>query len=226
MRILIVSATSAEIAPVVARLNDGSTTGPRRTTHRHGAHVVDVLTTGVGMVATAAWCARTLSERSYDLALNLGLCGSFDAAFPPGALVHVTADRFAELGAEDRDAFLTMEELQLVGADEFPFRGGQLVNSRPPVNRSLNDLPSVCGITVNTVHGREASIAEVVARFRPQVESMEGAAFMYACLIQPIPFAAVRAVSNAVEPRNRGAWRVGEAVDALAGSALRILDAV
>ena len=32
---------------------------------------------------------------------------------------------------------------------------------------------------------------------------MEGAAFMYACLIQGVPFAQVRAVSNIVERRNR-----------------------
>ena len=36
-------------------------------------------------------------------------------------------------------------------------------------------------------------------RCRPQVESMEGAAFMHACLIHEISFAQVRAVSNVVE---------------------------
>ena len=35
---------------------------------------------------------------------------------------------------------------------------------------------------------------------------MEGAAFMYACLIAGVPFAQVRAVSNRVERRNRAAW--------------------
>ena len=34
---------------------------------------------------------------------------------------------------------------------------------------------------------------------------------MYACLIQGSPFAQVRAVSNFVERRNRGAWKIGEA---------------
>ena len=40
---------------------------------------------------------------------------------------------------------------------------------------------------------------------------MEGAAFMYACLVQGLPFAQVRAVSNVVERRNRGAWKMAEA---------------
>ena len=45
-----------------------------------GAHAIDVLTTGVGMVATAAWCSRVLAKQDYDLALNVGVCGSFDTA--------------------------------------------------------------------------------------------------------------------------------------------------
>ena len=85
-------------------------------------------------------------------------------------------------------------------------------------------LPAVSGITVNTVHGNERSIAAVVQRFKPQVESMEGAAFMYACLIHERPFAQVRAVSNVVERRNRDAWKMAEAIGSLGATALRILE--
>jgi futalosine hydrolase len=176
------------------------------------------------MVATAAWCARTLATGAYDLALNLGVCGSFDPALTPGAAVHVASDRLAELGAEDGDAFLTIHDLALLGRDEFPFRRGLLVNEAPPALPSLLALPSVAGITINTVHGREQSIAAAVERFHPQVESMEGAAFMYACLIHHVPFAQVRAVSNAVERRNRAAWRMADAIDRLCRTGLQILD--
>jgi len=62
-----------------------------------------------------------------------------------------------------------------------------------------------------------------VRRFAPQVESMEGAAFMYACLISGVPFAQVRAVSNIVEKRNREAWQMGEAIGALGRASLDIL---
>ena len=78
-------------------------------------------------------------------------------------------------------------------------------------------------ITVSTAHGNTASIARVVERFRPQVESMEGAAFMYACLIHQVPFAQVRAVSNLVEKRNRAAWKMPEAIEALNGTARKII---
>ena len=74
------------------------------------------------------------------------------------------------------------------------------------------------GITVNTVHGSQQSIAAVVRRFKPQVESMEGAAFMYSCQVHDVPFAQVRAVSNMVETRNREAWKMTEAIDHLAAA--------
>ena len=226
MRILIVNATENELAPLITRLGDGSKAGPTLKTYRHAQHDVNVLTTGVGMVPTAVWCSRVLAENRYDLALNFGVCGSFDRTLQLAEVVHVVADRIAELGAEDDETFLTIQEMKLVDENDFPFKDGQLQNPGPPANATLNRLPSVRGITVNTVHGNERSIDAVVRRFRPQVESMEGAAFMYACMISGVTFAQVRAISNFVEKRNRAAWNMSDAIHNLAETALKILDDV
>ena len=199
--VLLVAATEAEIAALRPALRGG----------------VDVLVTGVGMVATAARCARALALRRYDLALNIGVCGSFDPALTPGTVVHVVRDRIAELGAEDGDAFLTMADIGFQADTAFD-------NAHPPDIEGLRELRSVHGVTVNTVHGRKASIAAVVARFHPHVESMEGAAFMCACADAGVPFAQVRAVSNIVERRNRAAWRLDEAIANLSRTAARILE--
>ena len=217
MRILIVAATDAEIAPIVARMYSTPMGEGCVDSYTHGAHDVDVLVTGVGMVATAVWCSRALTQGAYDLALNLGVCGTFDQFLDPGTVVHVVTDRIAELGAEDGARFLTLEELELPGESVFQ-------NTYPPSNPEIDQLPAVTGITVNTVHGAERSIAEVSARFSPQVESMEGAAFMSACLIHKVPFAQVRAVSNVVERRNRESWKMAEAILNLNATALRILN--
>jgi len=85
-------------------------------------------------------------------------------------------------------------------------------------------LPAVDGITVNTVHGNSASIAAAVERYHPDVESMEGAAFIYACLVADVPHAQIRAVSNRVEVRNRSAWRVDDAVGNLTRTVIEILN--
>ena len=201
MRILLVTATEGEIE------------GLRPDLKSH----VDVLVTGVGMVATAARCSRALALTRYDLALNVGVCGSFDRTLAPGTVVHIVRDQIAELGAEDDDGFVSVEQIQLPA--EWTF-----VNSAPPPLDALRALPAVNAITVNTVHGNDRSIAAVIERLRPEVESMEGAAFMSACLISNVTFAQVRAVSNLVERRNRGAWRVAEAIERLAETTRRILD--
>ena len=210
MLILIVTATELELAPVAADLRD------------HPRHQIEILATGVGMVSTAASCARALGRDRYDLALNVGICGSFDRALTPGTVVHVVSDRLSELGAEDGDGFLTIDDLGL---------GQQvIVNQMPPASDALRALPAVAGITVNTVHGQDRSIAGVLARIGSvaplggPVETMEGAAFMYACGISGVPYAQVRAVSNVVERRNRAAWQIEKAVRNLGAAVLGTLD--
>ncbi len=224
MRILVVAATSMEVAPLVAQLGGRPESGPGGKTCAYAGHDIDVLVTGVGMVATAARCSRALALKRYDLGLNFGVCGSFDRSLEPGDVVQVISDRIAELGAEDDEAFLTIQELNLVGDDDCPFKDGRLVNPAPPANATLSGLRAVTGITVNTVHGNRRSIAAVAERFKPHVESMEGAAFMYACMIHEIVFAQVRAVSNVVEKRNRGAWKMAEAIGSLGTIALNIIE--
>jgi futalosine hydrolase len=98
-----------------------------------------------------------------------------------------------------------------------------LLNEAPPENTALQTLPVVRSITVNTVHGRDESIAAIVDRLSPQIESMEGAAFAYACTISGVRYAQVRAVSNTVERRNRGAWQLDLAIRNLNDTALQIL---
>ncbi len=208
--VLLVAATEAEAAAIRPSL-PGGPGGPGDPGN------IDVLVTGVGMVATAARCARALARTPYGLALNAGVCGAFDPSIPLGTVVHVVRDRIAELGAEDGEHFLTMTAIGLSADCVF-------VNTQPPENAALRAIRQVEGITVNTVHGHGPSIAAIVERFHPQVESMEGAGFMCACIDAGVPFAQIRAVSNLVERRNRSAWRLAEAIASLAEATRRILE--
>jgi futalosine hydrolase len=182
-----------------------------------GRHRVDVLVSGVGMVATAAATARAVATGGYDVAFNFGLCGAFDRSLALATVVHVTRDRLSELGVEDGEAFVPLRALGLVDEDDID-------NASPPDNAVLRELRAVRGITVNTVHGNERTIADIVERVDPQVESMEGAAFAYACRLGGVPYAQVRAVSNVVERRNREAWQIEQAIRQLNETARRILE--
>lgn len=223
MRLLFVSATFTEVAPLVASMKHRHEKDQRLKSYSYNQHEIDLLLTGPGMTATAYWLGRTLARYDYDAAFNFGICGSFDRTLKLGDVLHIASDRFAELGAEDGEKFLSINEIGLIGENEFPFLWGQLVNQTNMHSLVLNELPRVSGITVNTASGHEPTIAYLKQRFRPIAESMEGAAFLYGCLTQKLPCAQIRAVSNFVERRNRDAWRIDVAIRSLNAKAIEIL---
>jgi len=175
-----------------------------------------VLITGAGMVPTAFALARHLPHNVYHLVINLGIAGSFDRNIPLGDVIEITQDTFAELGAEDDKRFISIEKLGF-GASIF-----KPTNSIAHFTKKIN-LTKATAITVNTVHGNEDSIAAIVDRLNPQLESMEGAAFFYACHELKVPYLQIRAVSNYVEKRNRENWQIGLAVKNLNNFALELL---
>ncbi len=167
---------------------------------------IDILISGVGMTATAFALGQHLPGH-YDLVLNLGIAGAFDRDLDLGEVVNITQDTFAEMGAEDRANFLSIEELG--------FGQSKYANWDMYCFLELDELRWVKGITVNTVHGNTASIAEVIKRLNPETESMEGAAVFYACAQLAIPCLQVRAISNYVEERNKDSWKIGRAIKKL-----------
>ena len=160
------------------------------------------LVTGVGMVATAIAVSKALSEKHYDLVVNAGIAGSFNRSIPLGSVVEVVQDQLSEMGAQDGSQFLSPTEMNLE------------VTNAVKMSAQTN-LPTVSGITVNTVHGDDKAISQIVHRLNPQVESMEGAACMLACQNAGVPCVQLRAISNYVEKRNKSSWDIPLAIQNL-----------
>jgi len=212
MKILLVSATSPEIRPLLSQLMFNGSDNDQITHYRFRNAAVDVLVTGPGMVATAFHLGKQLHASSYDLAINTGICGSFNESIPIGTVVQVTRDFFPEMGAEDGESFLSLEQLGLTEAGSFPFTDGKIVSSGKPSSRILASLKKVLGITVNTVHGNDANIEKIRKSAEPNIESMEGAAFLFACKMAEVPCIQIRSVSNYVEVRDKSRWNIDLAV--------------
>lgn len=191
MKLLLVVATKEEINRIFEHFDLG---GEGFVKHAK----FDILITGVGMTATAFSLGKHLNN-NYNLVLNIGIAGSFNKNIPLGCLVNVETDIFAELGAEDHENFIPVDELGF---------GKNTYTSTYP----FSDLRKVRGITVNKVHGNSVSIALVKSRFSPDVESMEGAAVFYACQMSKVDCLQVRAISNYVEPRAKENWKIGIAI--------------
>ncbi|MBL7882447.1 MAG: futalosine hydrolase [Bacteroidia bacterium] len=217
MKFLIVSATRFEIEPFFNKMDSINSVNSNHFFANYKHHQIDFLITGVGMVATAFYLAKMLSN-NYDFAINAGICGSFNKNIDVGTVVNIYEDIFSELGAEDGESFLTLEELKLPGTQKVK------TTPLPFKNNLIELLPKVTGVTVNTTHGNEKSIEKVVQLFHPFVESMEGAAFIYSCEKEKTPCIQLRAVSNYVEKRNKEAWNIPLAIENLNTHLIAILN--
>jgi futalosine hydrolase len=202
MNILLIAATGAEIAPLTEYISSS------------GNRSVDILITGVGMVATAYSLTKALSQKKYDLVIQAGISGSFNHSIHPGQVVFIISEEYGDLGAEDHDEYLDIFELGLIRKDTFPFTDGKLINPITEIHNGIT-LPRVSGLTINTVSGNENTIRQLKLRYGCDVESMEGAAFHYICLMENVDFMQIRSVSNYIEPRDRSKWRMQEAIQNL-----------
>ncbi len=169
---------------------------------------------GVGPVAATYALTAAIRTNRPDAVLHLGLCGSYRSYLPPPSIVHVVSERFGDVGAEDPEQYLDGFDLGFFQPDGFPFKEKRLVNESRLLPADM-PLADVHGLTVSTTTGTQETLQKRQARFDPDIESMEGAAVFYCCLMEQVPFVSIRAVSNWVEPRRREHWQVDAALHAL-----------
>jgi futalosine hydrolase len=223
MKILIVASTRFEIRLLTDKFAFVQMEDDSLQHYQFHNDKVDILITGMGMTPTAFYLGKQLPGSNYDIVINAGICGSFSDSLPIGKVVNVTEETFCELGAENNDQFIPIFELGLMDPDEPPFRSGKLLNNTTPIGTALRELDRVSGITSNTVHGHPETIRKIREQFNPDVESMEGAAFFYACLVSGVPFHQIRSISNFVEERDKSKWDIPLALANLNKTVFEIL---
>ncbi|WP_052849119.1 futalosine hydrolase [Streptomyces avicenniae] len=226
MRVLVVTAVAAERDAVVAAAGAGAAVrrqsppaAPgvlaldlREVALPTGPVLLDVLAAGTGPAAAAAATATALAlaPGGHGLVVSAGIAGGFADVVPVGGTVVASEILAADLGADTGEGFADAAAL-----------GFGVVAHRPP--RALaRAVAATAGavlapvLTVSTVTGTAARAAELAARHRgAAAEAMEGFGVASAAALHGVPFLEIRAVSNAVGPRDRAAWRVAEALAAL-----------
>jgi len=202
MNILVVAATEAELAPAQRAFESELHLMSSRPSVFRKPHV-SYLVTGVGAFRMAYALGESLATDLPDLTVCAGIAGAYPGKLHIGDVVEVNRDMFYDLGAENSDgSFLSIEDMHLI-EDISSING--LINKSQFAEYKLY---KAFGVTVNLVHGTENSIRKAITRYDPDIETMENAAFFYACLKHQIPFLSVRAISNIVEPRNRNNWNI------------------
>ena len=174
-----------------------------------------VIAAGVGPALAAASTATALTTAAlegapYGLVVSAGIGGGFLPHAPVGSLVVADEITAADLGAETAEGFVPVTEL-----------GFGTVTHRPP-DALVRDLAAATGgrtgavLTVSTVTGTAERAAVLRARHpRALAEAMEGFGVAEAAAAHGVPVLEIRAVSNPVGPRDRAAWRIGDALTAL-----------
>lgn len=208
MKILVTAATQPELDAAVGRWHEGS----------EKKHTIDLLITGLGSVATAYSLTKVLTQKRYDLVLNVGIAGSFSGSYPIGSVVAVGHDCFADLGVIEENGFKTAFDMKLLLPNSKPFTAGWL--SCPYIDKypAFKSLPKVKSATVNTITGTNERAEELKKLFAPDIEGMEGAAFFYTCLSEDVPFLQIRSVSNMVGIRDKSKWDIPLALKSLAAT--------
>ncbi|MBK9732025.1 MAG: futalosine hydrolase [Chitinophagaceae bacterium] len=217
MKILIVAATRIEVEPLEQCLLQWDEQGLLK------QHAIELMITGAGSVFTAFKLGKMLPLDNWDLAINLGICGSFNRNFPIGTVVNITTDTFGDFGATDDHTYLNAFEIGLADGNAFPFSNGLISNTIDPKYKVIQSLPTARGITMNTVSGNENSIRRLIEKFPADVESMEGASFLYCCLKESIPCVQLRAVSNYVQKRDKSSWNIPLAIKNLNHTATSLI---
>ncbi|MGI5211648.1 futalosine hydrolase [Plantactinospora sp. CA-290183] len=209
--LLVVTAVAAEADAVRAGLatpGDGDIDGD--------GGAVTVAPVGVGPAAAAAGTARLLAlaeagGRPYRAVLSAGIGGGFPGRAPVGSVVLATRSVAADLGAESPDGFLPLDELGF-GSTTLPADPALLDALRAALPQAV--VGAV--LTLGTVTGTAATTATLHARHPDAAaEAMEGYGVAVAAAEAGLPFAELRAISNPIGPRDRSAWRIGDAFAAL-----------
>ncbi|MFE9856499.1 futalosine hydrolase [Streptomyces sp. NPDC005780] len=212
MRVLVVTAVPVERDAVTRASGPDSEvsvhTVPGAEIHRAGPY--DVLAGGAGPAAAAASAAFALAAHRYDLVISAGIGGGFAGVAPVGSLVVAGRIGAADLGAETPAGFVPVTGLGFGRVWHFPPRS--LVKAAVAATRAVTgDV-----LTVSTVTGSAQRAAALrTAHPGAAAEAMEGFGVAEAAALTGVPVLEIRAVSNAVGPRDRDAWRIGDALAAL-----------
>jgi len=203
MNCLIVAATPIEISPFLAYFRNPEKKIPEKLT-------IDILISGIGLTATVYALMKQLLIKRPDVIIQAGVGGSFQTALTPGTVVAIRQDTIADQSVIELQKLKTLFDLNLVPFDQFPYSKGWLVNKSAVLKKTR--LKKVKGVSVNEITTSKQKVKLYKETFNPAVESMEGAALHYVCLMENVPFIQLRSISNYIGERNKKKWDMQDSI--------------
>lgn len=216
MNCLLIASTAAEIAPFLEHYRN-----TEKLTHID--FKLDVLVTGVGLTSAVYALTKQLSISKPHLVIQAGVAGCFDKKEPLAKVYCVKQDVIADMGVMDRNDYTSVFDMKLVNKKQFPYSNGLLINPDKNLLRRTK-LKAVKSISVNEITTDKKRTAVYKKKWNPLLESMEGAALHYVCLMEKIPFLQIRSTCNYIGERDKKKWKMKEAVGNLNTELIRLLE--
>lgn len=216
MRIFITAATVGEWMPCFLNIDKLYTEKSKRLK-------VYFHQSGVGMMAASFSITKLIMEEKPDLLLQVGMAGCFDSSVSLGKVVVVEKDYSGDLGVEENGKWRDLFNLKLEKPNYPPYEKSGLPN--PHIEKlNLLKLKAVKGVTVNEISTRKERIKQLVKKYEPVIESMEGAALHYACRSTNTSFLQIRCISNYIGERDKSKWLIKESINNLNSTLLKYID--
>ena len=231
MPVLVVAATGLELRAAL-HVGEAAPQGEIVELSAFGRPVL-ALVCGIGVVNAALALGRALQRADVAGVLNLGVAGSFDlAAHPLGGVRLVEAETWPEFGllfsgqcAADARGLGFALNGAAVGDPDAIFE--RLAWDAPAelarLGLAAGGFARAESLTVSGVSADPQRALALAARFGAGLENMEGFALGYAARLSGLPFAQLRAVSNAVGARPPHCWDLPGALAALGLAAQQLL---
>lgn len=216
MRVVITAATVGEWMPAFLDIDTLYTSESHRLkiTFHQG---------GVGLLSHAVSLTRLAFEEKPDLVIQMGIAGCFDSKMSLGKVLAVREEILGDMGVQEDGKWKDIFDLKLEKSGYPPYEKRRLPNHH--IERyNLLKLPEVCAVTVNEVTTNKERIQQLIKKYDPAIETMEGAALHFVCREMNIPFLQIRAISNYIGERNKENWKIKEAIDNLNQTILKYVD--
>ncbi|RPI38050.1 MAG: futalosine hydrolase [Nitrospiraceae bacterium] len=181
----------------------------------------------------AAHAVTVLIERfSPSCIVNFGIGGAYPSSgLKVGDIAVAAKEIYADEGVLLKDG---LHSLKVTGIPLLKIRGRSYFNEFPVDRRLSRQALKASGsvahcrsgvfLTVSACTGTGKRAQELVEKFNPLCENMEGAAVAHICRLYGIPFVEIRGISNTVEDRDKGKWDVALASENCQKAVIQFLE--
>ncbi len=216
MRVIVTAATTGEWMPCFAKIDKLYTESSKR-------FKIYFHQSGVGMMATTFSLTKLLMEEKPDLIIQIGIAGCFDNSIALGKVFLIEKEIMGDVGVEENKKWKDIFNMKLEKSNYPPYEKKSLVN--PNIQKlNLLKMKTVTGITVNEITTRKERIKQLVKKYEPVTESMEGAALHYVGRSLNVPFLQMRAVCNYIGERDKTKWLIKDSLHNLNKTLINYID--